>query len=146
MQDEIGSLKSEKKEMDKRFTAKDKEVKSLNARLRLQQAETQKDKTQLMKTFEKKVEQIILEKDQIIASVKTENTVLADRNLELRAELKAVQTDMRMKVTALKDSLRTEETEKEASFNQIKELESHTMDTEEKCLERKETENRKGLK
>ena len=78
-----------------------------------------------MKTCEKKLEQMIWEKDQIIASVKTESTVLADRNLELRAKLKAVQTDilqsvtdMRMKVTALKDILRT-------------------VDTEEKCLESK---------
>ncbi|CAB1454380.1 unnamed protein product [Pleuronectes platessa] len=112
-----GGLETEKKEIKQRLTEREKEVKSLNARLLLQQAETH---------------------------VKTENTVLADRNLELMAKLKAAQTDflqsvthMRMKIPALKDSLRTEETEKEDSFNQIKELESHTMDTEEMCLESK---------
>ncbi|CAB1430361.1 unnamed protein product [Pleuronectes platessa] len=81
-------------------------------------------------------EDIILQKDQVIASVTSRNMALEDGSRELMAKLLAMEneilqskTEWQTKVNDLEDSLRHGQAEMEASFKIIKKLEKRVKDT-----------------
>ncbi|XP_039633398.1 DNA ligase 1-like [Perca fluviatilis] len=78
----------------------------------------------LQQDCEKKVSQVIQEKDEVIASVRKEMMALIEGNLESLAKVRALETQICQRQTE----------EKEESFKKIQELQKQSREVEEKWL------------
>ena len=86
-------------------------------------------------SFDKKMKHIISEKDAVIANVTNVKVALGLQNLELMAKLRGIQREVhpiqnewKAKANALEDSLKTEQAETKACYENIKKLENLLKD------------------
>ncbi|XP_069369168.1 structural maintenance of chromosomes protein 2-like isoform X2 [Paralichthys olivaceus] len=141
LEDEVKDLKLQVKDRDKlvrkgcrpRYTQlfeTERVKEELNAKL---------NQIRLMElSFNKKMEDMIFEKDAVIAKVTEERVALEHQNLELVTKLTVIQTEVvsnqsewKTEITALEDSVKTEQEVKEACTEKME-------DTEEKCAAKQE--------
>ncbi|XP_069369154.1 uncharacterized protein [Paralichthys olivaceus] len=145
----LADLEDEVKDLKLQVKDRDKFLRKMSCRPRYTQLfETERVKEELHAklnqirlmelSFNKKMEDMISEKDAVIAKVTQERVALEHQNLELVTELTVIQTEVvsnqsewKTEIPALEDSVKTEQEVKEACTEKME-------DTEEKCVAKQE--------